>query len=85
MTKQELFDISISETNNDIYRKTKEMWDTSGLSGTSGKVGLDLNVIDHYDGSERSVKTLSGGESFMAALSLALGMADEVQKSSGGI
>lgn len=59
--------------------------DTTGLSGTSGKIGLDLNVIDHYDGSERSVKTLSGGETFMAALSLALGMADEVQNSAGGI
>ena len=51
----------------------------------SGQSGLDLDVIDHYNGSHRSVKTLSGGESFKASLALALGLADEIQSSAGGI
>lgn len=54
-------------------------------SNVKSQSGLELGVIDHYNGSERSVRTLSGGESFIASLSLALGLSDEVQSSAGGI
>lgn len=49
------------------------------------RTGLELNVLDHYEGGRRSVRTLSGGESFQASLSLALGLADEMQAAAGGI
>ncbi|MBR3796446.1 MAG: SMC family ATPase [Clostridia bacterium] len=45
--------------------------------------GLELDIIDHVNGTERSVNTLSGGEAFLASLALALGLSDEVQMSTG--
>lgn len=49
------------------------------------KSGLELDVVDHYSGTTRNVRTLSGGEVFKASLSLALGLADETESVSGGV
>ena len=46
---------------------------------------LEITVMDFYSGKERSVKTLSGGETFKASLALALGMSDCIQAESGGV
>lgn len=54
-------------------------------SNNRSQSGLEINVVDHYNGSERRVESLSGGEQFKASLSLALGLSDEVQSSAGGI
>lgn len=47
--------------------------------------GLDLEVTDHYNSTSRDIATLSGGELFMAALCLALGLSDAVQENTGGV
>ena len=54
-------------------------------AGEGKNRGLDLMVYSNVTDKEREIRTLSGGESFMAALSLALGMADQIQESSAAI
>lgn len=82
------FDRIIARANLRLMKMSGEQYQLKRAdfgSGGNKQSGLELSVIDHYNGSERSVKTLSGGESFMASLSLALGLSDEVQARAGGI
>lgn len=82
------FDRIISKANTRLMIMTDGQYDLvrrKEAASKSGQSGLDLDVIDHYNGSQRSVKSLSGGESFKASLALALGLSDEIQSSSGGI
>ncbi len=82
------FEQVIRRANIKLFEMTEGQYefvrDKSGDDKRS-KSGLELNVYDHYNGTVRSVKTLSGGESFMASLSLALGMADIIEESASGI
>ena len=55
----------------------------SAAEDRRSETGLELDIIDHINTTERSVNTLSGGEAFLASLALALGLSDEVQTSTG--
>ena len=69
--------LSMSRRRYSLHRMTDE----SGL----GKGGLSLEVSDSFTGRSRPANTLSGGETFLASLSLALGLADVVQSRQGGV
>ena len=62
-----------------------ELYRSDNRESLAAQSGLDMEVLDTYTGKKRHVRTLSGGEGFMASLSLALGLADVVQSYAGGI
>lgn len=81
------FDRVIIRANRRLLAMTDGLYELKRRVDTSKarQVGLELDIVDHSNGTERSVKTLSGGESFEASLCLALGLSDEIQSSAGGI
>lgn len=86
--QMELFDRILMKANSHLRDMTGGQYELKRKRETDNKVsksGLELNVIDYYSASERSVKTLSGGESFKASLAMALGLSDEIQSRAGGI
>lgn len=86
--QMEMFDRIIVNANSHFRDMTSGQYELKRKHEADNKVsksGLELNVIDYYSGSERDIKTLSGGESFKASLSMALGLSDEIQAKSGGI
>ena len=82
------FERIIARANVRLLRMTDGQYELlRKLEAENGKSqsGLELDVLDHFNGGVRSVKTMSGGETFMASLALALGFADEIQSLAGGI
>ena len=80
------FDHILSRANLRLQKMSSGQYDLKRRRNADNKQsrsGLDLDIVDHINATERSVNTLSGGEAFLASLSLALGLSDEVQMSTG--
>lgn len=80
------FDHILSRTNLRLQNVSGGQYDLKcrrNADNKQSRSGLDLDIVDHINATERSVNTLSGGEAFLASLSLALGPSDEVQMSTG--
>ena len=81
-----IFDEVLESANQKLRPMTTsryELYRTGDMKRKNAQSGLDIAVIDHYVGQTRPVNTLSGGESFMAALALALGLADVISRLAG--
>ncbi len=86
--QMEYFDRILRRANLRLRRMTGGQYDMirhEAKGDYRTQTGLDLDVIDHYNGSVRPIHSLSGGESFKASLALALGLSDEIQSSAGGV
>jgi len=85
--QQVYFDMVLEQANKRFRAITDERLVLSRRNADrlSGKAGLDLDVFDNWTQTYRPANTLSGGQGFMAALSLALGLSDVVQHHSGGV
>ncbi len=85
--QQYYFNLIVEKANVRLASMTggRYLLETKAAGGTRGKGGLDLEVFDNNTGKKREVSTLSGGEGFMASLSLALGLSDMIQERNGGI
>ncbi|MBR2742455.1 MAG: SMC family ATPase [Clostridia bacterium] len=82
------FERILKRANVHLFRMSSQQYEfcrSTSAESKRSQSGLDLDVRDHYNGSVRSVKSLSGGESFIASLSLALGMSEEITASAGGV
>ena len=80
------FDRILERANIRLQKMSGGQYDLKRRRGAASKVsqsGLELDIEDHNNPTERSLKTLSGGEAFLASLALALGLSDEVQMSTG--
>ena len=80
------FDHILSRANLRLQKMSGGQYDLKrrrNADNKQSKSGLELDIVDHVNATERSVNTLSGGEAFLASLALALGLSDEVQMSTG--